>query len=62
MAAALPRPSGRPNMPGKFSKICLDNKLFDAKEILKKYPLFRQLFKQHFSFQKMGVALPRSSG
>ena len=35
MGVALPRPSGRSKMPGKFF---LGHKLLDAKGIVKKYP------------------------
>ena len=40
MGVALPRPSGRPNLPGKFFKNFLGHKLLDhgANIILKNYP------------------------
>ena len=35
MGVLLPHPSGKPNMPGKFSKIVVGHKLLDAKRIWK---------------------------
>ena len=54
MGVALPRPSGRPNIPGKFSNIFLGHELLDAKGIYINIT-FNQFFKQHKLFPKKWV-------